>query len=101
MGVRVVNPRGVRSFTGSYVTDSGFRILAETIVAFGVSRMVYLSFLALITLSVPIAMPAPGRFTGTTGTMSSLASSAVMVRSAISVAFSGARGITSVMGPLG
>jgi len=63
--------------------------------------MVYPSFLALTTLSVPIAIPAPGRFTGTTGTLRSLASSSAMVRPATSVASPGARGITSVMGPLG
>ena len=94
-------PRAVRSFAGSYVTDSGLRIRAETTAAFGVSRIVYPSFLALTTLSVPITIPAPGRFTGTTGTLRSFASSSAMVRPATSVPSPGASGMTSVMGLLG
>ena len=76
-------------------------IRPEISAAFGVIRMVYPSFLALTTLSVPIAIPPPGRLIGTTATLRSLASASAMVRPATSVPSPGASGITSVMGLLG
>src|SRR6266436_3124788 len=48
-----------------------------------------------------MAIPAPGRFTGTTATFNSLASSSAMARPATSAPSPGDSGMTSVMVPLG
>src|SRR5919106_3272183 len=101
MGVRVDNPRGVKSFKGSYEAVSGLRMRLETRAALVVNKIVYPSFLALTTLSVPMVIPPPGRFTATIGTLSSLDNSSPIVRPATSVASPGARGITRLIALLG
>src|SRR5687767_4220608 len=101
LGVREAMPSGTRSRAASYEADCGSSTARKVSGAFGANSIVRPSFLALTTLVVPSAPPAPGRLTTTTGVLSSFAISSPMARPETSAASPGASGTTTLMGPDG